>query len=113
MSIAALTDPLAARVAPHGILGQGFDGLHIDGKQDDYVADDNGVFVTSAQGEGAIEGSVADYVVASPFATEFTFGRFGKLAAPPRNVSKLNAPKGARKPMALAGATAAGDDASA
>jgi hypothetical protein len=113
LSVVALADPLAARVAPHGLLGQGFDGLRIEGKKDDYVPDKGGVFVTTAQGEGAIEGSVADYVVASPFATDFKFGRFGKLAAPPRNVSELNAPKGARKPMARAGATAAGDAASA
>ena len=55
----ALTDPLAARVAPHGLLGQEFDGLHIDGKRDDYVPDAEGIFTTSAQAEGAIEGSRA------------------------------------------------------
>ena len=42
-------------------VGAGFDGLHIDGKTDDYVPDKNGAFVTSAQGEGAIEGVVEDY----------------------------------------------------
>jgi hypothetical protein len=109
LSVAAVADPLSARVAPHGLLGQGFDGLHIEGKQDDFVPDKEGVFVTTAQGEGAIEGTVADYLVASPFATGFTFGRFGQVAAPPRNTSKLNAPVGARTPMARAGATAAGD----
>ena len=55
---------------------------------------------TSAQGEGAIEGTVADYLVASPFATDFKFSRFGKAQAPPRGISGLNAP------MARAGATA-------
>jgi hypothetical protein len=32
-------------------------------KVDDYVPDRNGLFVTVAQGEGAIEGEVADYLV--------------------------------------------------
>jgi hypothetical protein len=113
VSVAALTDPLAARVAPHGLLGQGFDGLHIDGKRDEYLPNEKGGFVTTAQGEGAIEGVVRDYVVASPFATGFTFGRFGKLAAPPRNTSKLNTPVGARMSMVRgARATGSGDDSS-
>ena len=43
-------------------------------------------------------------------ATDFKFSRFGKAQAPPRDTSKLNAPEGARKPMARAGATAASDD---
>ena len=75
------------------------------------MPDEKGVFVTTAMGEGAIEGTVADYTVAGPFATEFKFGRFGKAQAPPRDVSKLSAPRGARKPMARASASAAGDGA--
>ena len=71
----------------------GFDGLHIEGRKDDYVPDAKGVFTTSAQGEGAIEGAVGDYVVGTsdPFSTIFKFGRFDASVAPPRDTSKLNA----------------------
>lgn len=114
VSVAALVDPLAARVAPHGLIGQGFDGLHIEGKKDDYVPDAHGVFVTSAQGEGAIEGSVGDYVVdrKDPFSTAFKFGRFDAAAAPPRDISQLNAPIGASKPMARGVRATSASDAS-
>jgi hypothetical protein len=95
VSIAALTDPLTARVAPHGLIGQGFDGLHIDGKVDSYQPDKDGLFTTSAQGERAIEGNVDGYLVQpqeDPFSTNFKFARFGAQSAPPRDTSKLNAP---------------------
>jgi hypothetical protein len=107
----ALRDPLASPVAPHGVIGQGFDGRHIDGKKDSYAPDQNGVFTTSAQGEGAIEGTVKDYIVASPFATEFKFGRFDKERAPPRDTSGLNAEVGPRQPWSASAslAGAAGD----
>jgi hypothetical protein len=105
VGIVALADPLEAAVAPHGLLGQGFDGLRIDGKTDDYVPDAHGVFVTTAQGEGAIEGTIADYEVSGPFATEFRFGRLGKARAPPRDVTKLNAPVGATR-RSMKGASA-------
>ena len=98
VAITALIDPLSSVVAPHGLLGQGFDMLHIDGKVDNYMPDrEGGVYVTSAQGEGAIEGTVADYTIHSndPFDTNFKFSRFGKSWAAPRNVSKLNTPVGA------------------
>ena len=112
LSVVALADPLEAAVAPHGLLGQGFHGLHIDGKTDDYVPNENGVFVTTAQGEGAIEGTVADYIVAGPFATSFKYARFGALAAPSRDTSKLNVPAGAPKPMSRgARATGSANDA--
>jgi len=78
------------RVAPHGILGQTFDGdgrpLH--GEVDDYRRR-SAVMRTSAQGRGAIEGSVADYRVATPFATNFRFSRFDSIAARPRDASRL------------------------
>ena len=50
-----------------------------------------GVFTTSAQGEGAIEGSVEDYIVdpKDPFSTAFKFGRFEATVALPRNISQL------------------------
>ena len=115
ISVAALVDPLAARVAPHGLIGQGFDGLHIEGNKDDYVPDAHGVFVTSAQGEGAIEGSVGDYVVdrKDPFSTAFKFGRFDAVAAAPRDISQLNAPIGAPKPMGRGVRATGASDASA
>ena len=58
------------------------------------MPDAQGVFATSAQGEGAIEGVVGDYVVDSedPFSTKFKFGRFDATAAAPRDVSQLNTP---------------------
>ena len=63
------------------------------------MADADGVFRTSAQGQGAIEGVVADYVVDShnPFSTEFKFGRFAAALAAPRDISNLNAPVGTPK----------------
>jgi hypothetical protein len=102
VSVAALADPLAAKVAPHGLLGQGFDGLRIEGSKDNYVPDAHGIFVTSAQGEGAIEGTVSDYVVdrADPFSTDFKFSRFGAATAPPRDISKLNTPVGSSETAA-------------
>jgi hypothetical protein len=112
VSVEALTAPLTAPVAPHGLIGQGFDGLHIEGKKDDYVPDAKGVFTTSAQGEGAIEGVVGDYIVdrKDPFSTVFKFGRFAAAAAPPREISKLNTPIGAPRSMARgAGATGSSD----
>jgi hypothetical protein len=92
VAITALMNPLAAEVAPHGILGQGFDGRHIEGAKDNYVPDAKGVFVTSAQGEGALEGALDDYLIdpTNPFSTKFKFGRFDKTTAPPRDVSRLS-----------------------
>ena len=71
--------------------------LHIDGKVDNYVPGENGVYITSAQGEGAIEGTVADYTIQSndPFGIDFKFSRFGKMQAPPRNAVGLNVPESA------------------
>ena len=49
-------------IAPHGIIGQSFDGsmIAVSGKLDDYG--DRPEFTTSAQAEGAIEGTAADYI---------------------------------------------------
>ena len=77
-------------IAPHGIVGQAFDGSHVavSGKQDDYG---NGPeFTTSAQAEGAIEGTYKDYIMPTPFASAFKYGRFDATAPiAPRNVSAL------------------------
>lgn len=114
ISVKALSDPLAAPVAPHGLIGQGFDGRRISGKKDSYVPDVKGVFRTAAQGEGAIEGSIDDYKIspADPFSTTFKFERFSKQSAPPRDVSKL-AREAGDKLVSLVGvaASATGDEA--
>lgn len=101
VAIYALTDPLVSRVAPHGLIGQGFDGLHIDGKRDNYVPDSRGIFVTSAQGEGAIEGAVSDYIIdpRDPFSTKFKFARFDEVVAAPRTISRPRTPVGTGKGM--------------
>jgi len=116
IAITALTDPLVAAVAPHGIIGQGFDGKHIDGKKDSYLPEDNGIFRTYAQGEGGIEGTIHDYVIDqdNSFSTKFKFNRFDRVAAPSRDTSKLTpeivAPVGAPRSLAGSTARAAGDE---
>jgi len=77
-------------VAPHGLIGQTFDGdaVAVDGAQDDYSGS---VVHTKAMGEGAIEGVAADYAVASndPYAIDFKYSRFNSKSAAPRDVAKL------------------------
>ena len=92
-----------SKVAPHGLIGQTFDGdgMGVIGNTDNYNSNE---VTTSAMGEGAIEGDAADYVMASKFATEFKFSRFGLTEAKPRDVSKLTGKKMARSGDATAGA---------
>jgi len=86
-------------VAPHGIIGQAWDGdgKAIDGEQDAWP--ESGEFTTYAMARGAIEGVPTDYKVLSPYATDFKFSRFDAKSSPPRDVAKLvaagllNAPK--------------------
>ena len=61
---------------PHGIIGQSFatPGVARNGKIDIYPY--SGEFTTSAQAEGAIEGTAAHYEVAGPHSTQFAFSRF-------------------------------------
>ena len=82
------------KVAPHGLIGQTYDGdqTGVIGKTDDYKTRNN-VVTTSAMGEGAIEGVAADYEMASKFATAFKFSRFGLEEAKPRDASKLGGEK--------------------
>jgi len=88
--IVPLTNPMEAAVAPHGILGQGYDGYMAEGRRDQYVPDDHGRFVTSAQGEGAIEGNIYDYVVrGGTHSPDFRFSRFNMSKAVSRNVKGL------------------------
>ena len=102
--VAAFGKSTLGSIAPHGIVGQSFDGskLAVSGKQDDYG---NGPeFTTSAQAEGAIEGTHKDYIVSAPFATAFKYARFeATTPIAPRDVSKL----AGAKAMATADGTAA------
>ena len=95
-----------AKVAPHGLIGQTYDGdgVGVIGKTDDYKTRNNTV-TTSAMGEGAIEGEASDYEMASKYATDFKFSRFGLTEAKPRDATKLTGQKvGAAAKAASAGA---------
>jgi len=90
ISIQARTVFAKLEVAPHGLIGQTFDGdaVAVDGSIDDYSAN---VVVTKAMGEGAIEGRAEDYEISAtdPFSTEFAYSRFHATRAAPRNVAAL------------------------
>jgi len=75
-------------VAPHGLIGQSWDG---DGKPTDGLLDDySGAEVTTeAMGEGALEGVASDYKLRHKFATNFKFSRYDATAAKHRDVSKI------------------------
>jgi hypothetical protein len=78
------------RIAPHGIIAQSFDGnkFAVSGKLDTYGSAKE--FTTSAQAEGAIEGRMEDYIVATPFSADFRFSRFNMTEpVAPHNVSLL------------------------
>ena len=53
------------------------------------------LLTSQAMGEGAIEGTPADYEIqrTSPFSTAFKYSRFGLVKASPRNVSVLSGKK--------------------
>lgn len=100
--IQPLYDVASDPVAPHGLLGQTYDGdgrpLH--GKRDRYdVLDDGtltsertkagGYVTTRAKAEGAIEGSSEMYRIRSPFSTNFAYSRFRAREAAARNTSAL------------------------
>jgi hypothetical protein len=61
--------------APHGLLGQSFDSnrLAVDGRQTNFEV---AVVNMTEQAEGAIEGTYEDYIVRSPFDTDFKFTRY-------------------------------------
>ena len=102
---------------PHGLIGQSFDGdaRPRQGKLDDYSTP---VAWTTAQAEGAIEGSADDYRVASPFATAFRFSRFEPLPGGKRGPAPLPvSPPSPSKSLSVAespvprGVATVGDDA--
>jgi hypothetical protein len=94
-------DPSTAAVAPHGLLGQAWDGddIAVHGKTDGPLFAEAMTRMslkgevekvkTAANAEGAIEGVESDYIVSDPFSTKFKFNRFGLAFAAPRNVSQL------------------------
>ena len=53
------------------------------------------LLTSQAMGEGAIEGTPADYEIqrTAPFSTAFKYSRFGLVKASPRNVSMLSGKK--------------------
>lgn len=83
-------------VAPHGLIGQSYDGddLAVDGAVDSYRGKE---VTTKAMGEGAIEGTANDYIMPSALATSFKYSRFDSLSAQPRDVAKLTGTKTKRK----------------
>jgi len=94
------------RVAPHGLIGQTFDGdaMAIDGAVDDYSTD---IVTTKAMGEGAIEGLPTDYEISrsDPFSPSFKYARYESEHAAPRDTSKLS---GVRRVVGKSSAPTAG-----
>ena len=79
----------SSTVYPHGILGQIYDddGMKAVGTMDEYPL--AGRFTTSAQAQGAVEGTIKDYLLDEPFSTAFRFSRFGATRAPARSTQGL------------------------
>jgi len=102
VSVQPLYNPDADPVAPHGVLGQAYDQdkLAVDGKLDE---EKTGETTTTAQAEGAIEGTWEDYIVPFKFSTDFKYSRFGLAKAAPRDVSKLTGAKKAAASDAAVG----------
>jgi len=94
--VESLYDADADPVAPHGLIGQSYDGdtLPVDGALDDYKGNE---VTTKAMAEGAIEGDAVDYELRHRFATRFKFSRFDSTAAYHRDVSKLGVAKGGKE----------------
>ena len=91
-------------VAPHGLIGQSWDGddVAINGARDDYATNE---VTTKAMAEGAIEGTAADYEVDDKFSTQFKYSRFDAISAKPRDVSMLTGTRQGSKGESHAGAT--------
>ena len=103
--IEALYDADSDHNAPHGLIGQSYDGdgQAVNGKVDDYSEAE---VTTEAMAEGAIEGAASEYKMKSKWETSFKYSRFDTLAAPHRDVSKLFGEKLKRKGGELPGAGA-------
>jgi len=94
--IQPLYDADADPVAPHGLIGQSYDGdgQGVSGAMDDYTAEE---VTTHAMAEGAIEGKASDYKMQHKFDVDFHFSRFDKATAKPRDVSALSGSKSVPK----------------
>jgi hypothetical protein len=99
VNLKTLTNVDLNPVAPHGLIGQTYDrdDMMMVGALDDYSATkkDTNVIETSANAEGAIEGSAVDYEIdpLNPFSTAFKYSRFGLKRAAPRDASSLTGKK--------------------
>ena len=91
-------------VPPHGVIGQSWDGDNkaVFGDEDEFPV--RGEYTTSAMAEGAVEGVPTDYLMSSPYATDFKYSRVGLDHASPRDVSRLTGRVGAAVPLAGNGA---------
>ena len=111
VAITPLKNLAAAEVAPHGLIGQTFDGdgVAIDGAIDDYSP---AVVYTKAMGEGAIEGVAGDYEVSAddPYSPAFKFSRFAATKAAARDTAKLSGVHRAVGKKVPTMATTQGDD---
>jgi len=96
IAIGAQYDADHDEVAPHGLVGQSYDGdsVAVDGAMDDYTGKE---MTTKAMAEGAIEGTADQYRMADSFATEYMYSRFDALHAKPRDLTKLTGRKRAAK----------------
>jgi len=95
VKIAALYDADHDAGAPHGLIGQSYDGdsIAVDGAQDSYTGRE---VTTKAMAEGAIEGVAADYQMASKLATAFKYSRFDASSAQHPDGAPLTRRKTAR-----------------
>jgi len=99
-------------VAPHGLIGQSYDGdgQPVNGAVDDYSETE---VTTEAMAEGAIEGHASDYKMSERFSTKFAYDRFDATGpVKHRDVAKLTGDKPINKgPVSLsAGAGADVED---
>merc|ERR1719171_2040826 len=76
VKIHAMYDADKDVVAPHGIVGQSYDGdnMGVDGATDEYGK--AAEFTTKAMAEGASQGTAADDEMKDKFAVDFKFTRF-------------------------------------
>lgn len=107
--IEPLYDADSDPVAPHGLIGQSYDGdgQAVNGKMDDYSEAE---VTTEAMAEGAIEGHAKEYKVLDKYATTFKYSRFDATAARHRDVTKLFGQKPVRKvgePVSMSAGAAA------
>jgi len=106
--VEALYDADLDPVAPHGLIGQSYDGdaAPVDGELDDYKGKE---VTTKAMAEGALEGDASDYELRHKFATRFAYSRFDATAAKHRDVSKLAVKKDAKPRKEAFAGTATAD----